>query len=66
MPFKPYTRMCIESGTCLGRALAGAPGVWRGAVLEAAVGAGWLLVAVAGFAGLVEGGRRNGSIEFGS
>lgn len=47
-------------------ALAGAPGVWRGAALEAAVGAGWLVLAVVGFAGLVEGGRRDGSIEFGS
>lgn len=44
---------------------AGAGAVLRQAALEAAVGAGWLVVAVLTFRRLAERGRHDGSIEFG-
>jgi ABC-2 type transport system permease protein len=40
--------------------------IWRNVGLETAVGAGWLVVALGSFRWLAEGGRKDGSIEFGS
>lgn len=46
--------------------LAGDPGVARQALLELVVGVGWFLVAAASLGWFAEGGRKDGSLEFGS
>lgn len=45
---------------------AGGAGIARQATLEVAVGLGWFAVAAASFRWFAEGGRRDGSLEFGS